>query len=184
MRTTIPAPRQRPARLRLRPLAYTLAVLTASTGLGVALELADHRLGASVSPHPTLRPTAQAIASIFETNLRVLAAPFLLIVFRFHTTRAARLTGDLVIAAILAANALHVGLAIGRWQTRLLPYLPHLPLEYTAAALATRAWLSARRRGAHGQPGDARATILSAAGAVVLLLAAAVVEVLLTPHAR
>lgn len=135
-------------------------------------------------PHPALRPSIQAIASILEANLRVLAAPFLLIVFGFHTTRPARAAGDVIVGAILAGNALHIGLAIGRWQARLIPYLPHLPLEYAAAVLATSAWLSARQRATRQQPQDTWATCLYAAGTTAALIAAALVEVLLTPHAR
>jgi hypothetical protein len=161
-----------------------LAALIALTALGVAVGLADHRLASPAPPHPALRPSLYPIASILATNLRVLAVPFLLIAFRFHTTRLARAAGDLIVAAILASNALRIGLAFGRWQARLLPYLPHLPLEYTAAALATSAWLSTRQRAARRRSLDTRAIGVCAAGSTVALLAAALVEVLLTPHAR
>ena len=167
-----------------RDAAAALGALIGLIAVGVALGLADHHLAPSTPPHPALRPSLQAIASILETNLRVLAAPFLLIAFRFHTTRSARAAGDVIVGAILAANALHIGLAIGRWQARLIPYLPHLPLEYAAAVLATSAWLSARRRATRQQPQDNRATGLYAAGTTAALIAAALVEVLLTPHAR
>jgi hypothetical protein len=170
--------------MQLRLLTCTFAALIAATVLGVALELADRTVAASTPPHPALRPSLQAIASILSTNARVLAAPFLLIAFRFHATRAARTAGDLIVIAMLAANALRVGIAIGRWHTRLLPYLPHLPLEYAAAALAATAWLAARQRGRRHEPEDTRTVGLYAAVAAALLLAAAVVEVLLTPHAR
>jgi Stage II sporulation protein M len=182
--TTTTSASHRSAELRPRPVGYTLAALIVATALAGALEIVDRKLFISVPPHPTLHPTAQAIASIFTTNLRVLAAPFLLIAFGFHCTRAGRATGDLIIAAILSANALQIGLAIGRWQTRLVAYLPHLPLEYTALALAAGAWLSARQHGQHTRPHELRVTAVYAASATVLMLAAAVVEALLTPHAR
>jgi hypothetical protein len=167
-----------------RDAAAALGAVIGLTAVGVALGLADHNLLASTPPHPALRPSIQTIASILATNLRVLAAPFLLIAFRFHTTRPARAAGDVIVSAILAGNALHIGLAIGRWQARLIPYLPHLPLEYAAAVLAASAWLSARRRATRRQRLDKRATGLYAAGTTAALLAAALVEVLLTPHAR
>lgn len=167
-----------------RDAAAALGALIGLTTVGAVLGVADHHLVASTRPHPALRPSVHAIASILATNVRVLAAPFLLIAFRFHTTRPARTAGDVIVSAILASNALHIGLVIGRWQTRLIPYLPHLPLEYTAAALATSAWLRARRRATHHQPHDTHATGRYAAGTTAALLAAALVEVLLTPHAR
>ena len=40
-------------------------------------------------------------------------------------------------------NTIPVGLALGRWQGRLLPYVPQLPLEWAALATALTAWLHA-----------------------------------------
>jgi hypothetical protein len=177
-------PARRPACSALRLLAFTYAALIAATAIGVAVELADHGVAGSAPPHPTLHPSLQAIGSILATNVRVLAAPFLLIAFRFHTSTPARIAGDLLLSTILAANALRVGVALARWQTRLLPYLPHVPLEYSAAAVAATAWLSARRCGGRHQPQLMPATGLYAAVAAASRNAAAIVEVLLTPHAR
>jgi Stage II sporulation protein M len=165
-------------------VAYTLAALAIITALAAGAELVDRNLFNSPAPHPTLHPTAEAIASIFASNLRILALPFLLIVFRFHTSRAARTAGDLLLIAVVAVNGLRVGLAIGRWQTQLVPYLPHLPLEYAAAAVATSAWLQARQNAITRQSRNTRAIAATGAGGAALLIAAAVVEVLLTPHAR
>jgi hypothetical protein len=152
-----------------RAIADTLAALVIVTVVGAGAGAIDHSLFGSAAPHPTLHPTATAIASILATNARVLALPFVLIVFGSHTTRAGRTAGDALLLAVLGANALRVGVAIGRWQTRLLPYLPHLPLEYAAVAVATSAWLRARQQ-ATGDPPTAsnrqtaRPPLLPAAG--------------------
>ncbi len=179
-------PRGATARHGARPCAcYTalgLLGLLVATALGVGAELVDPTLFRSMPPHPTLSPSVGAIAAIFATNLRVLAAPFLLIAFAFASGRRAAVLGDALVAGILVVNGLRVGLAIGRWQGRLLPYLPHLPFEYLAAAVASAAWLNARRDPGERPLQALRASAGYAAAAVVLLAAAATVEVLLTPH--
>ena len=172
------------ARRELRSIAHAVVGLIAATALGVVLELADHDLFSSIPPHPTLLPTAGAISSIFVTNLRIVAVPFILIAFRFPAASSTRTAGDLVLTGILFANAVRIGLAIGRWQTQLVPYLPHLPLEYLAISVATGAWLSARYRAARDSRQELRTTLTYAGVAVVLLAVAASVEVWLTPHAR
>jgi len=166
----------------MRDVALVTAALLTVTVLGAGAELVDAHLFASTPPHPTLTPSVGAIAGIFATNVRVLATPFLLIGFAFATGRRAVVIGDVIVAGILLANTLHVGLALGRWQGRLVPYLPHLPLEYLAAAVASAAWLNARR---HPEQRPLRALRTSAgyaAAAVTLLAVAAAVEVLLSPH--
>ena len=79
---------------------------------------------------------------------------------------------------MLGANALRAGLALGRWHTRLIPYVPQLPLEWLAAALAGAAWL-ALRTGARRQT-----AIAYLAAVLVLVTAAAAVETIATPHAH
>ena len=175
---------QHAARRELRSIAHAAVGLIAATALGVVLELVDHDLFTSTPPHPTLLPTVGAISSIFVTNLRVAAVPFILIAFRFPSASSTRTAGDLVLTGILFANAVRIGLAIGRWQTQLVPYLPHLPLEYLAISVAAGAWLSARDRGVHGQRQPLRPTVAYAGVVVVLVVVAASVEVLLTPHAH
>lgn len=133
-------------------------------------------------PHAVPHPALAAIVSILVTNLRVLAAPFILAGFRFPSGRRARLLGDLIVGGILAGNALRVGLALGRWQGRLIPFVPQLPLEYLAASTAATVWLDARGRGAE-RP-DPRTIASYAALTMLLVAAAAIVEVLATPHAR
>jgi hypothetical protein len=93
-------------------------------------------LAPSGHPQPTLHGTLGELASVIANNLRVLAAPFLLAVFRWPDGRLTRRLGDLLIAALIAENTIAVGLALGRWGERLLPYVPQLPLEWTALGIA------------------------------------------------
>ena len=151
--------------------------LTAATTLAAILAVAAPALAPATPPHPTLHPTAGEVASILSHNLRVLAAPFILVAARFERTRASRIAGDAVVAAILAGNAIAVGLALGRWHAALIPFLPQLPVEYLAAATAATAWLDARRH-------RTGTTLRSAAATLTLTATAAAIEVLLTPHAR
>jgi hypothetical protein len=155
------------------------SVLTvlALTFMGVAAAVIDPQLAGSTRPQPTLTGSLSDWLSILGTNLRVLAVPFLLAALRFPATRLGRILGDLVVAAFTAFSTLTVGVAIGRWRGRLIPYLPHLPLEWLALSLALAAWLLIRT-------GHARLRQLAelAVVIVVLLTSAAAVETWATPH--
>lgn len=157
------------------------ATLAAVTAVAAGVALVWPALGPGARPHPALRPSAGAVVSILVNNLRVLAAPFVLVVARFARARAGRLAGDLLICAILVINATSVGLALGRWGVRLIPFIPQLPVEYLATATAATAWLGARH--ARPESGLPRVTILALATAALTAIAA-VLEVLLTPHVR
>jgi hypothetical protein len=161
----------------LRTICLCWVALVAATALGAVLAVAAPALAPATAPHPTLHPSAGEVASILTNNLRVLAAPFILVVARFERTRASRLAGDTIVATILAGNGITVGLALGRWQSALIGFVPQLPVEYLAAATAAAAWLDARRH-------RAGTVLTSGAATIVLTAAAAVIEVLLTPHAR
>jgi hypothetical protein len=164
-------------------LQCALAIL-AATLVGIALAHVDPALAPATRPHPTLRPSPAAIASILANNARVLTAPFILIAARFARSPRAAIVGDAVIGLIVGGNALVIGLAIGRWDDALAPYLPHLPLEYLATSTAAAAWVHTRRATTEDGSADRRATATYGAATVALLLIAASVEVLLTPHAR
>jgi hypothetical protein len=155
-------------------LAYT--ALWIITLLGAAIGTAVPALAPVARPHPALQGSLGDLASIAATNARILSAPFVLAVFRFPADARSRRLGDLLIGALLGANALRVGLALGRWHTGLLPYVPQLPIEWLAAALAAAAWLTLRA-------GVRRRTALTYLAAVlVLVVAAAAVETIATPH--
>ena len=171
------APRRRSGRPRRARIALAFALLWIITLLGAVIGTAAPALAPGGRPHPTLHGSLGDLASIAATNARVLSAPFLLAFFRFPAHRRTRRLGDLLIGGVLGANALRVGLALGRWHARLLPYVPQLPLEWLAAAVAAVSWLALRT-------GVRRQTALAYLAAVlVLVVAAAAVETIATPHA-
>ena len=165
----------------LRVVFLCWVTLVVATALGAGTAAAWPTLGPASRPHATLHPSLDAIASILLNNLRVLAAPFILAVARFGATRTSRLAGDAIVATILVGNAVAVGLALGRWRGALIPFVPQLPIEYLAAATAATAWLDARRQ---ARPRGLQIAAANAAATIGLTVAAAAIEVLLTPHAR
>lgn len=167
-------------RARAHTAVALYAGLWALTALATAAALVAPSLAPNRAPHPTLEPTAAAVASILLNNTRVLAPPFLLAAFGFGSARSSRALGDLIVAAPAALLTISVGIAIGCWGERLLPYIPQLPIEYAAAAAAASVWV-AHRRGARP---DVRSLARNAGVVLALLALAAALEVLATPHAR
>jgi len=167
-------PRRRPG----GGLVAALAAVWLLTVVGGIVGLLAPGLAPGGGPDPTLHGSVTDLLSILATNLRVLSVPFALALFGFHRSRRARGFGDVLVGAVVTVNCLRVGLAIGRYGTRLLPYIPQLPVEWLALALSASAWITARHG---GQPRAlrtrARQTFLAAA-------AAAAIEALLTPRAR
>lgn len=162
---------------RSRRLASAATLVIALTTLGALLEVIFPALADHTRPHPTLTGSVGDALSILQHNLRVLAAPFLLCLLRLRASRLGRHAGDILILAIAAASAIPVGLGLGRWHTTLLPYLPQLPLEWAALAVAICAWLTAR----HDRATLRELAILASATAL-LLLGAASLETWCTPH--
>ena len=157
------------------PLAA--AAVLGLTAVGALLALVDPTLAGRTAPHAALNGTVADAVSILQNNLRVLAVPFLLAALRFPASRLGRHSGDAIVAGLIAASTIPVGIALGRWQERLVPYLPQLPLEWAALTVATGAWLTARR-------GNAQARELAILGATVgvLLIGAASLETWCTPQ--
>src|SRR6202011_2314762 len=85
--------------------------------------------------------------------------------------------GHLILTALTAASTIPVGLELGRWQGRLLPYIPQLPLEWAALALALGAWLTTR-----ADQASRRQLVVLAASIAVLLVGAAAIETWCTAH--
>jgi len=158
-------------------VALSSAVVIGFTTLGIGLALADPTLAGATRPHPTLTGSLRDAVAILQNNARVLATPFLLVVLGFPQSRLGRRAGDIILTALTAASTTPVGLELGRWQGRLLPYIPQLPLEWAALAVALGAWLSARANQA-----SRRRIVVLAAGATVLLVGAAAIETWCTSH--
>jgi hypothetical protein len=167
-----------PIRHMWRPTFGAGAVI-GLTALGIGLALVVPTLAGSTHPHATLTGSVGDAAGILQNNARVLSVPFLLVVLGLPRSRLGRHAGDLIVTALTAASTIPVGLELGRWQGRLLPYLPQLPLEWTALAFAVNAWVVARLW---------HLTIRQLAPLAVVILAlltcAACLETWGTPHRR
>lgn len=165
------------ANLDRRTVATAASGIITLTALGVLGGLIAPSLAGQTPPHAALTGRVSDALTILENNLRVLAAPFLLWLLRPDTSRLGRAIGDILIAALVAANALPVGVELGRWRGRLIPYVPQLPLEWTALIVSTALWITIR----HAHPA-ARQLALPALAILLLLTAAAAVETWATPH--
>ncbi len=137
----------------------------------------DPSVAGSTPPHPTLTGSLNDWLGITAENLRGLAATFLLWLLGADKSRLGRRAGDVIVLAVIAVNAIPVGIALGRWQIRLIPYVPQLPLEWAALILAVSAWLTIRTSTATRH----QIAVLGASTAV-LMLAAAALETWGTPH--
>jgi hypothetical protein len=124
-------------------------------------------------PQPTLVGTPAEVADILFANLAVLVVPLLFAGAAAGKPGPWRIAGDLATAGIVAVNSLSVGAALALHGTALLPYLPHLPVEGAALALAGSTWLS--HRSSHS------GLVRAFAAIVVLAVAAALIEVYATP---
>jgi hypothetical protein len=167
-------------RRRIHAAIYVYAALWLLTGLVLLATVLAPSLGPSSAPHAALQAMPAAVAAVLLNNARVLAPPFLLALLGLGNGRISRAVGDVIVTAPLALVTLSVGLALGRWGDRLLPYIPQLPVEYAAAAGAASVWITRRR-----SPRPQARSLAADAGVVLVLLAiAAALEVLTTPHAR
>ena len=176
--TELSPPRARPSDPVSAALRCT-TVLWIITGLAALAALIDPRLALEQAPHPSIHPGLAAWASILATNARALCVPPLLVALGLADHRVGRRLGDFAVFALMLVNAGLVGVELGRWGGRLVPYVPQLPLEWLAAGTSVAIWSRARHARIRFD------SVLAQAAAVLgLLMAAAAIEVLLTPHAR
>ena len=162
---------------RRADIAIPVSGVLAATAIGIGVAILDPQLAGSTPPHPTLTGSLGDAVWVLQNNARVLAVPFLLVACGFPQRRLSRRAGDLIVPALVTASAIPVGLELGRWGARLVPYLPQLPVEWAALALSAHAWVVARR-------GHATIRQLAPLAAIVLALlaGAAALEVWATPH--
>ena len=162
---------------RRADIAIPVSGVLAATAIGIGVAILDPQLAGSTPPHPTLTGSLGDAVWVLQNNARVLAVPFLLVACGFPERRLGRRAGDLIVPALVIASAIPVGLELGRWGTRLVPYLPQLPLEWAALALSVHAWVLARR-------GHVTIRQLTPLAAIVLALltGAAALEVWGTPQ--
>lgn len=162
------------------PAASVAVAIVAVTLLGAITSMLVPALGPARAPRPTLRGTPGEAVTIAITNAQTLLAPLLLSAGRWHTSRVTRCLGDIVVAAIVIANAALIGLALGRHPIALLAYLPHLPFEDAALTAAAAAWFC--RRAASVAEGPPRSVAAYAALTLALTVLAALMETYAVPH--
>lgn len=119
-------------------------------------------------------PQIGRAAGLWAHNLPIAAWPLLLTPLGAHRTPAGRRIADLLLAACIVANALPVGAALGAYGTRLIWWVPQLPLEWAGLACGAAWWLTVRQ-----QPPRARAALAWLGICAALLLAAALIETFL-----
>jgi len=180
--TSLSPPRPTLARVVSRhPTLLVAITIVALTAVAAAVSAVWPQLGPGRQPRPTLHGTPGEVVSIFVTNARTLIAPLLLAAGRWHTGRTTRPIGDVIVAALVISNPVMVGLALGRHPIELLAYLPHLPIEDAALAIAASAWIVRRVRNGDDPPSASVARCTAVTAAVALL--AAIVETYAVPHA-
>lgn len=110
-------------------------------------------------------------------NIPIMSWPLLLGVLGVHRSRVARHVTDGVLLFLVTANTLPVGAKLGAYGLALLPYLPHLPLEWGGLALGASAWLVQRRTALTVREGLGLFVLIAG-----VLVCAAIVETVAVPH--
>jgi hypothetical protein len=146
------------------------AVIATLPGLAAG---ARDALDFAFSPTPR---SARDVLHIATANARVLAVP--LFAALIPARRLGRTLVDTVALAALIPSALTIGIALGAYGPRLLPWLPHLPIELAAMATAGGAYLRAR-----SGTGTLGHVLLAGFAGLILVAAGAWTEVFLTPGA-
>jgi hypothetical protein len=147
---------------------------------GVAA-LVRHLLPLALEPQ---RPAASEGLELVGANLPDVLLPILAaVVVSMASTRPARIVNprvllDAYLALTLAINLAALALAFtGYGVSRMAPWLPHLPFEFAALAIALSSYLTARRGAL--RLSDIPAFVGLAAGLIAI---AAVIETWGTPH--
>lgn len=132
-------------------------------------------LALSFAPPP---PGLARLLALWAHNTPIAAWPLLLTPLGAHRRNASRRLADLTLAACMLANALPVGAAIAAYGSRLVAYLPQMPIEWAGLACGPAWWIAARRRAPGG-----RAALAWGAATCALMLAAASIETYLAGRA-
>lgn len=134
----------------------------------------------SESPRDALHGSLGEIASIAAHNAGVALVPLGLLAIGWDQLRGVDYAGDALVAGMIIANGVSIGLGFARAGSQLFAYLPHLPLEWAALALSAGAWFAFR-----AQPPRDRALALVYVAALtgLLVVVAAALESLAVPVA-
>ncbi len=130
-------------------------------------------LGFTLAPTPG---TTSQVVDIAATNARVVVA-IALAAWATIRLQCLRVPCDAVVAFITVANATLVGLALGAHGTAALPWLVHLPLEWTALSVVLGLYGHGRTRHL-----TAASAVWHAGLALTLVALGAGVETYVTPQ--
>lgn len=156
--------------------ALTLLVNLAATALPSLASAAREVLALHLSPTTNAPPSLDRAFAIAAHNVQTAGWPLLLPLLGAQRRVWSRTLADTAVVAGVAVNAALVGLALGAYQARLLPYVPQLPLEWVGVAVAPADWWlnrTATRSGRHW---------VALVALVVSLGLAAVIETVCVPH--
>ncbi len=139
-------------------------------------------LGNPLTPpaHPAQHnapPNAGHVLWLAAHNIPMVSWPLLLGVLGVHRNWVARHVTDGVLLFLVIATTLPVGAKLGAYGVALLPYLPHLPLEWGGLALGASAWLVQRRHALTVREGFGLFALI-----LCVMVGAAVVETVAVPH--
>jgi hypothetical protein len=152
------------------------AALVALVGQPLALP-ARHLLALALTAQRNPPPHVGHVLAVAAHNIPIASWPLLLGVLGAHHHRLATHIADGVLLACIIVNTLPVGAALGAYGGAVLPYLPHLPLEWGGLALGASAWLVQRRQALTVSEGIGLFLLIAC-----VLLCAAVLESVGVPH--
>jgi len=161
----------------LRCYLVTWLPTLASAYAVVAINAKTAVTRARLDPAATPPPGVDHALALLAHNLPIAAWPILLGATGAHRNSASRRAADVLVLTTLVANTAPVGAALGAYGLHLLPYLPHVPMEWAGLALGASAWAIQRRRAMTVLEGVAISACVAA-----LLLVAAAVETWCVPH--
>jgi hypothetical protein len=138
--------------------------------------LAREQLAALLQPAPHA-PDLVDVVKLAWHNLKICGLPLLLVYTRIRPHGWVGWTIHTAVGANVLVNGIVVGAALGAYGHRIVPYLPHLPIEWAAVALGAGTWFAHTRRPFTQRQGNTLTVALLTA-----VLLAAGVELYLTPH--
>ncbi len=162
-----------------------LAVWTLTLVPAAVIALAGHPLtlpvrqllGLTLTAQNNAPPQLAHVLGLAAHNIPIVSWPLLLGVLGAHSNRLARHVTDGFVLVWLVANTLPVGAALGAYGVAVVPYLPHLPLEWGGLALGVSSWLAQRRWALTVREGIGVFALI-----VCVLLCAAALETFAVPH--
>lgn len=152
MAVTVVTPAANAVRLpqHLRPYAFAyLAVLTGVLALAAVVHditpIRDALQSAlpfkwHVAPHDPNARTVGTALGLWLHNSKLTLAPIGLAAAVQNHRGKLRTAGDILLAFIFAVDLIPLGVDLGTWGTRLMPYIPNAPAELLAATSGFVSW--------------------------------------------